>query len=560
MQHLRCATSIALWLFIFSGPVEAGEIPTPEPSPTSSAVPRVEPREEPVVAQPRTSSTEAASSAEARIPYQELLAGQRDLDERLKALASASATQRQRLELVEPPLAGYSDKSFFLRDQTGNFVLVPKGRVNVDYYHFLNRGDLPSGAQANGPTDPRPKDTMFIRRARVGFAGTLAKLVDFRFEVDAASQATAGQYGTVTDASVVFNSNPYLQVEVGQFYAPFTLENPTSEVYTDFMEKAAAVRFAVPNAREIGLMVQGKAPRGLASYWVGVFNGDGQNLKNLDNRAAVIGRATVSPFAFAPQHEKWLEEVWVGGSFWTQKTSNPGGAAAASTSGATSGDLSSFTTQSGWTVFGSSFANGKDAAGSAIRSHLAPSGNITKYAFELNLPFRRRAGARLEYLHQSIDIQQYDDVNAAGIPSRSAGPQGTLTGSGGYGEIYVWLGHDVNVDRPGLYQPPHWRGYVPPPLPTWAVMLAAKYEHVGFDVDGLSTAGSSTPNPAVGHYALDVFELGANAWYTRHARFSINYVLNHLGAGDGVAPTVLSKNFYYKKSEHELVLRWAASL
>ncbi len=562
MEYLRLATTIALCLSVYSLRAWADE-PAAPPSTTPSVSPS-EPPKEPVGAPSQPPPAGPAALDDVRRQYEELLARQRLLEGRLQLLESAQATHHQRLELVEPPLAGYSHKNFFFRDRASNFVFVPKGRVNVDYYHFLNRGDLPSGAQDNGATDPRPKDTIFIRRARVGFAGTLGKVVDFRFEVDVASQPTPGQYGTVTDASLVFNSNPYLQIEVGQFYSPFTLENPTSENYADFMEKAAPVRFVVPNAREIGAMIQGKAPRSIASYWVGLFNGDGQNVKNLDDRAAVIGRAIVSPLAFAPDHDKWLEDVWVGGSFWTQTSTNLGAAVAPSTSGATQGDLPNFSTQAGVTVFNSNYSGGKDAAGNAIRSHLAPSGNTTKYAFELNLPIRYRFGARFEYVHQSIELQELDDVNVAGISSRASGPHGTLTGSGGYGEVYVWLGHDVNVDRPGLYRPPHWRGYEPPPLPTWAVMLAAKYEHVGFDIDGLDSgagaAGSSTSNPAVGHYALDVFELGANFWYTRHARFSTNYVVNYLGAGNGAAPGNLSKNFFYKRSEQELVFRWAASL
>jgi hypothetical protein len=495
---------------------------------------------------------------------EELAERQRLLEERLKILESATATRKQPREPAEPPLAGYSEKNFFFRERTDNFVFVPKGRINVDYYHFFNRGALPSGAVANGATDPRPKDTVFIRRARVGFAGTLAKVIDFRFEADFVSLPTAGQYGTITDASLVVNSNPYLQVEVGQFYTPFTLENPTSENYADFMEKAAPVRFVVPTSRETGAMLLGAAPQKIARYWVGVFNGEGQNVKNLDNRPAVIGRAVVSPPAFAPGHDKWLEDVWVGGSFWSQRTTNLGGAAGPSTSVATQGDLSNFTTQSGWTVFSSNYSNGKDGAGNSIRSHLGPSGNTTKYAFELNVPIFYRLGVRGEYMHQSIDLREYSDVSAAGIATRTSGQHAALTGSGGYGEVYFWLGQDVNVDRPGLYQPPHWRGYRPPQLPGWAVMLAAKYERVAFHLDGLAgsvnAAGTPVPNPAAGRYALDVFELGANFWCTRHARFSTNYVLNYLGAGDGAAAGNSSKNLFYRKSKHELLFRWAVQL
>jgi hypothetical protein len=494
----------------------------------------------------------------------ELVERQRLVEERLRILERAAPPREEPADAGEGPLAGYSDKNFFFRDHSSNFVFVPKGRINVDYYHFLNRGTLPTGAVANGATDTRPRDTVFIRRARVGFAGTLAKVIDYRFEADFVSPPAAGQYGTVTDASLVYNSNPYLQIEVGQFYTPFTLENPTSENYTDFMEKAAPVRLVVPGSREIGGMLLGQAPQRVARYWVGLFNGDGANIKNLDHRAAVIGRAVVSPLALLPGHDKWLEDVWVGGSFWTQRSTNLGGAAPPSTGGATQGDLSSFTTQSGWTVFNSNYSNGKDAAGNGIRSHLGPSGNTTKYAFELNVPIFYRVGLRAEYMVQAVDVREYNDVGAAGVVTRTPGQTATIKGTGGYGEVYVWLGHDVNVDRPGLYQPPHWRGYEEPPSPSWAVMLAAKYEHVALRLDGLAgtvnPTGTAVPNPAAGRYALDVYELGANFWYTRHVRFSVNYLLNYLGAGDGSGATNLTKNLFYRKAKHELLLRWAVSL
>lgn len=353
--------------------------------------------------------------------------------------------------------------------------------------------------------------------------------------------------------------------DAGQFYTPFTLENPTSENYTDFMEKAAAVRFGVPTSREIGAMVFGELPHKTVRYWVGVFNGDGQNVKNLDGNPAVVGRAVIAPLAFNPNHEKWMEDVWVGGSFWSQQNTNLGGATLPATSGATAGDLPSFSTQGGWTLFNSSYSNGKDSAGDAVRSHLGSDGSTRKYAFELNVPIFDRFGVRGEFIHESVGLAQYNDINAAGVLTRAAGQNGKLTGSGGYGEAYVWLGNQVNVDRPGLYQVPHWRRYQEPPLPDWAVMLAVKYEHVGFDIDGLpstisATTGRAVSDAAGGHYALDVFELGGSLWYTRHSRLMANYVLNFIGAGGEAAPSALAKNPFYKRSEHELLFRWAVSL
>src|SRR5204863_207137 len=132
------------------------------------------------------------------------------------------------------------------------------------------------------------------------------------------------------------------------------------------------VRFAVPTARETGGMLQGVLPRKAARYWIGVFNGDGQNFKNLDNKPAVIGRAFFAPLALWRRHAPWMEELWLGGSFWWQTNNNLGGAGPGSLTSATSGDLASVTTQGGFSVFGSNYNNGTDALRNVIRSHLAP--------------------------------------------------------------------------------------------------------------------------------------------------------------------------------------------
>jgi hypothetical protein len=96
-------------------------------------------------------------------------------------------------------------------------------------------------------------------------------------------------------------------------------------------------------------------------------------------------------------------------------------------------------------------------------------------------------------------------------------------------------------------------------------MLACKYEHLAFDVNGLpatlQSSGMSGANSVVGRYVQDVFELGANFWVTRHSRLMANYVLNYIGAGDSSqAAAALQKNLFFKKPEHELLFRLAVSL
>ena len=167
----------------------------------------------------------------------------------------------------------------------------PKARMQIDAYTFLNPGSLPPGIVDNGPKDTRPKSTLFLRRARLEIIGTIARHFDYMLGGEFASTPATGTYGTVGDAFIIANFTQYAQFQVGQFDAPFTLENRTSDEYFDFMERSLAVRaFGIPSNKEDGLMAFGWLPRHFAYYSVGVFNGDGMNFKNQDLNPAVMGR------------------------------------------------------------------------------------------------------------------------------------------------------------------------------------------------------------------------------------------------------------------------------
>jgi hypothetical protein len=526
-------------------------------------------------------SAPIALAQEANPKLDEILARQRELEEKIKQLQNTVAVYpedggpppkylavpRRATGPADPdlsaPIAGYSNKNFFLRDRHSWFVLVPKGRINVDAYVFPNRppagpGVIPNSTQDSARTALR--NTVFIRRARIGLAGTIARGIDFRWEAEFASLPSVGQYATLTDASVVINYTPYIQLEAGQFYSPFTLENPTSENFTDFMEKSTVVRWAVPTSRDVGGMLLGAAPRNIVRYWFALADGTGQSFKNFDNRLSVQMRVVFAPLAILPKHADWMERLWIGGSFWWRTYDNVGLQQTPSTSAATALDLAPVTTQGGFGVFNSNYANGTDAAKNPIRSHLVPAGTTWKWALEANLPITHRYGIRAEYVQQAIDLHRYDDVNAVNATvTRSDGPFAHLDGWGAYVEAWAWIGGDINVDHPGLYALPHWNGYIRPKAPQWALMLAAKYEHVEFAITNLPNPGKL--DPANGHYALDTVELGANFWVTRHSRLMANYLANYVGSGDpNFAAGNSAKNLFFQKWEHELLFRLQVNL
>jgi hypothetical protein len=261
-----------------------------------------------------------------------------------------------------------------------------------------------------------------------------------------------------------------------------------------------------------------------------------------------------------------MEEIEVGGSFWWQRNLNIGetSGVAGSTSGATQNDLAGMSTQGGYSFFSSNYGNGKDAMGSAIRSHLVPNGDTVKWALEAHLPFRRY-GLKWEYAHQDISLGQWNDTSATRGPPATRG--GKLSGYGTYVEFYAWvLGGRETLEPPGIEAAQRIDFAKQTVAPTWGLQLLAKWDHVEYDISGLPMGGAmgTTPDPAQGHYAIDAVEGGANAWLTKHVRLSVNYVANFIGgfAHGANDAANLKSNYFYKTNsvDHEILFRAAVGL
>ena len=102
----------------------------------------------------------------------------------------------------------------------------------------------------------------------------------------------------------------FFKVKAGQFKRPFTFENPMHPITQGFMSYSQNVSklagFAdrtgehASNGRDIGLQFQGDFlknanGRNLLHYQVGVFNGEGINTGDADNRKDIIGGMWVMP-------------------------------------------------------------------------------------------------------------------------------------------------------------------------------------------------------------------------------------------------------------------------
>lgn len=114
----------------------------------------------------------------------------------------------------------------------------------------------------------------------------------------------------MVDAFAEWQKYDAFKVKVGQFKRPFTFENPMHPVTQGFMSYSQNVTKLAgfsdrngehsSNGRDIGVQLQGdllKAADGhhYLHYQVGVFNGQGTNMKDVDQRKDVIGGVWVAP-------------------------------------------------------------------------------------------------------------------------------------------------------------------------------------------------------------------------------------------------------------------------
>ena len=151
-----------------------------------------------------------------------------------------------------------------------------------------------------------------VKLVRASVEGRI--LNDFYYKIQGqinGNTATMGSSPRLVDYFVEWQRLDFLRVKLGQFKRPFTYENPMNPIDQGFMSYSQPVsRLAgfndrtgmhASNGRDIGLQLQGdflkSGGRHLLHYQVGVFNGQGINVKDVDERKDIIGGAWVMPIS-----------------------------------------------------------------------------------------------------------------------------------------------------------------------------------------------------------------------------------------------------------------------
>jgi phosphate-selective porin len=150
------------------------------------------------------------------------------------------------------------------------------------------------------------KDRFRLRRARINLTGEFAEQFDFKIEGDFEQGDGISSNRTdfsATDIFINWHQFPWAQIKIGQYKAPFGLEQltPDTSIYT--IERSLPTGAITPE-RQIGVELWGKPfasilpeQKDLLTYYAGIFNGNGRNVSvNDNNNFMYVGRLELMPF------------------------------------------------------------------------------------------------------------------------------------------------------------------------------------------------------------------------------------------------------------------------
>src|SRR6184192_378485 len=201
---------------------------------------------------------------------------------------------------VEKAVVEEAKTPIYVQQRGPELKLVLGGFVQVNF----EDGDVSAFEGRFGQT--AIKDRFRLRRARLNLTGDYAEQFDFKLEGDfGQSDGTSGNRTafSATDVWVNYHEFPAAQVKLGQWKAPFGLEQLTPDTALYTIERTLPTGAITPE-RQIGVELWGKPftsiwpeQKDLLTYYAGIFNGNGRNISNNDNNNFMyVGRLELMPF------------------------------------------------------------------------------------------------------------------------------------------------------------------------------------------------------------------------------------------------------------------------
>ena len=150
-------------------------------------------------------------------------------------------------------------------------------------------------------------NTLRMRRVRLSVEGTLFKGLTYKIQGDFSRSPM------LVDAYLKYKVCDEFAIQLGQFKTPFSIESPINPVNLEIFDYSESVQKLVGYSdvcgvgslgRDLGLMATGnlfpvKGEEGIqyhvVNYALGVFNGNGANQLDNNNRKDIVGRLEVHP-------------------------------------------------------------------------------------------------------------------------------------------------------------------------------------------------------------------------------------------------------------------------
>jgi phosphate-selective porin OprO and OprP len=199
----------------------------------------------------------------------------------------------------------------YVQQRGPELKLVLGGFVQVNF----EDGDVSAFEGRFGET--ALKDRFRLRRARVNLTGDFAEQFDFKVEGDFGQGDGLNSNRTAfsaTDIFVNWHQYPEAQIKVGQWKAPFGLEQLTPDTALYFAERSLPTGAITPD-RQIGAQLWGKPfasiwpeQKDVLTYYAGIFNGNGRNISvNDNNNFMYVGRLESTLFKTKLWGESYLK-------------------------------------------------------------------------------------------------------------------------------------------------------------------------------------------------------------------------------------------------------------
>jgi phosphate-selective porin OprO and OprP len=226
-----------------------------------------------------------------------------------KATTAAAAPAGKTKTVVSYDGKTYVEKSVAVEEKKPEVFVTPRGtefKLILGGFIQINLEDGDVSAFEGRFGQTALKDRFRLRRARINLTGDFAENFDFKVEGDFEQSDGISSNRTdfsATDIFVNWHQFPEAQIKVGQWKAPFGLEQITPDTTLLLAERSLPTGAITPD-RQVGVQLWGKPfthvwpeQKDLLTYYAGIFNGNGRNVSvNDNNNFMYVGRLELMPF------------------------------------------------------------------------------------------------------------------------------------------------------------------------------------------------------------------------------------------------------------------------